>query len=226
MGGWFSGSYFAGRGKMRQVIFLTAAGDCCFCVAGAAFQGLIACGGKIAFLFSIACGGKKSIACGDKWLSLMQPLAARALCGGSQLASSGGSLPSLRSCTFQLDLSMAGPFWESGFLFCLLVPRTFAVPLWFLSPCISFASSPRFSFGICTTSFSWSHFWRFVARPQFGVRASKWNPRGFFLPLFAWSHCPFSCLAVCCFSLNQRIPLVSVSLVLLCSALPAGCQAI
>ena len=46
--------------------FFTAAGDCCFCVAGAAFEGLIACGGKIAFPFSIACGGKKSIACGGK----------------------------------------------------------------------------------------------------------------------------------------------------------------
>ena len=43
-----------------------SAGDCCFCVAGAAFEGLIACGGKIAFPFSIACGGKKSIACGGK----------------------------------------------------------------------------------------------------------------------------------------------------------------
>ena len=40
-------------------VFFTAAGDCCFCVAGAAFEGLIACGGKIAFPFSIACGGKK-----------------------------------------------------------------------------------------------------------------------------------------------------------------------
>jgi hypothetical protein len=51
---------------LPQVIFFTAAGDCCFCLAGAAFEGLIACGGKIAFPFSIACGGKKSIACGGK----------------------------------------------------------------------------------------------------------------------------------------------------------------
>lgn len=40
----------------------------------------------------------------------LQPLAARALRGGSRLASSGGSPPSLRSSTFRLDLSMAGPF--------------------------------------------------------------------------------------------------------------------
>jgi len=52
-------------------LFFSAAGDCCFCVAGAAFQGLIACGGKITFLFSIACGRKKSIARGGKWASLM-----------------------------------------------------------------------------------------------------------------------------------------------------------
>jgi hypothetical protein len=51
---------------LPQVIFFSAAGDCCFGVAGAAFEGLIACGGKIAFPFSIACGGKKSIACGGK----------------------------------------------------------------------------------------------------------------------------------------------------------------
>jgi len=39
---------------LPQVIFFSAAGDCCFCVAGAAFQGLISCGGKHAFLFLIA----------------------------------------------------------------------------------------------------------------------------------------------------------------------------
>ena len=36
---------------LPQVIFFSAAGDCCFCVAGAAFQGLIACGSKIAVSF-------------------------------------------------------------------------------------------------------------------------------------------------------------------------------
>ena len=44
--------------------FLTAAGDARFCVAGAAFQGLIACGSTHAFLFLIACGG-------GMWVSLM-----------------------------------------------------------------------------------------------------------------------------------------------------------
>ena len=32
---------------LPQVIFFTAAGDARFCVAGAAFQGLIACGGTL-----------------------------------------------------------------------------------------------------------------------------------------------------------------------------------
>ena len=48
----------------------TAAGDARFCVAGAAFQGLIACGGTHAFLFLIACGGKKIslvAVCGCPW---------------------------------------------------------------------------------------------------------------------------------------------------------------
>jgi len=50
-------------------------------VAGAAFQGLIACGGTHAFLFLIACGGgmsvflmpgyKKPITCGSKLLRLL-----------------------------------------------------------------------------------------------------------------------------------------------------------
>ena len=95
------GSYFACGGKMRQSLvavrtlifycrkwfFFTAAGDCCFCVAGAAFQGLIACGGKIAFLFSIACGGKKSIACGGKWVSLMPGYIKPIACGSKLLCS-------------------------------------------------------------------------------------------------------------------------------------------
>ena len=93
------GSYFACGGKMRQSLvavrtlifycrkwfFFTAAGDCCFCVAGAAFEGLIACGGKIAFPFSIACGGKKSIACGGKWVSLMPGYTKPIACGSKRL---------------------------------------------------------------------------------------------------------------------------------------------
>ena len=97
----WDGSYFACGGKMRQSlvavrtfifftaasVFFTAAGDCCFCVAGAAFQGLIACGGKITFLFSIACGGKKSIARGGKWVSLMPGYIKPIACGSKLLCS-------------------------------------------------------------------------------------------------------------------------------------------
>ena len=72
---------------LPQVFFFTAAGDCCFCVAGAAFQGLIACGGKIAFLFSIACGNKKSIACGGKWVSLKPGYIKPIACGSNLLCS-------------------------------------------------------------------------------------------------------------------------------------------
>ena len=60
----------------------TAAGDC---LSGAAFEGLIACGGKIAFPFSIACGGKKSIACGGKWVSLMPGYTKPIACGSKRL---------------------------------------------------------------------------------------------------------------------------------------------
>ena len=41
-----------------QTIVCTAAGDAGFCVAVAAFQTLIACGGTHAFPFLIACGGR------------------------------------------------------------------------------------------------------------------------------------------------------------------------
>ena len=69
----------------RKWFFFTAADDCCFYVAGAAFQGLIACGGKIVFLFSIACGGKKSTACGGKWVSLMPGYIKPIACGSKLL---------------------------------------------------------------------------------------------------------------------------------------------
>jgi len=54
-------------------------------VAGAASQGLIACGGKHVFLFLIACGGKKSIACGGKWVSLMPGYIKPIACGSELL---------------------------------------------------------------------------------------------------------------------------------------------
>ena len=53
--------------------FFTAAGDSRFCVAGAAFQGLI------------ACGGKNSIACGGKWVSLMPGYKKQIACGSTLL---------------------------------------------------------------------------------------------------------------------------------------------
>ena len=84
----------------RKLFFFTAAGDCCFCVAGAAFQSLIACGGKITFLFSIACGGKKSIARGGKWVSLMPGYIKPIACGSKLLGH-------LRSRT-------QGRFYEEG----------------------------------------------------------------------------------------------------------------
>ena len=70
---------------LPHMFFLTAAGDCCFCVASAAFQGLIVCGGKIAFLFSSACGSKKIIACGGKWASLMPGYIKPITCGSKLL---------------------------------------------------------------------------------------------------------------------------------------------
>ena len=54
-------------------------------MAGAASQGLIACGRKHAFLFLIACGGKKSIACGGKWASLMPGYIKPIACGSELL---------------------------------------------------------------------------------------------------------------------------------------------
>ena len=101
----FCGSYLACGGEMRRSLvavrlfifglffdcrkwsFFTAVSEWCFCVAGAAFQGLIACGGKTAFLFSIACGGKKSIACGGKWVSLMPGYIKPIACGSKLLCS-------------------------------------------------------------------------------------------------------------------------------------------
>ena len=74
----------------RKWFFFTAAGDCCFCVAG---------GGKIAFPFSIACGGKKSIACGGKWVSLMPGYTKPIACGSKRLG--------LGICTWQLLLEKA-----------------------------------------------------------------------------------------------------------------------
>ena len=83
----------------RKWFVFTAAGDCCFCVAGAAFEGLIACGGKIAVPFSIACGGKKSIACGGKWVSLMPGYTKPIACRSKRLG--------LGICTWQLLLEKA-----------------------------------------------------------------------------------------------------------------------
>ena len=73
--------------SMPEVIFFTAAGDVrfCFCVAGAAFQGLLACSGTHACLFLIACGGKKSIACGGMWVSLMPGYTKPIACGSTLL---------------------------------------------------------------------------------------------------------------------------------------------
>ena len=78
-----------------------AAGSARFCVAGAAFQGLlIACGGTNAFLLLIACGSQESIACGGMWVSLMP--------GYKNLIACGSMLLRL------LHSRMQGRFYEEG----------------------------------------------------------------------------------------------------------------